>query len=76
MFSLRELRFALCSLDLNFLRAQRIMGFFLNYPQINGVGVSDHVVCKGANKQQQKSSLPQQPVETLPLAPCRHPIRL
>ena len=44
MFSLRDLRFVLCSLDLNFLRAQRIMGFFLNYPQINGVGVSDHVV--------------------------------
>ena len=76
MFSLRDLRFVLCSLDLNFLRAQRIMGFFLNYPQINGVGVSDHVVCKGANKQQQNPSLPQQPVETLPLAPCRHPIRL
>ena len=28
MFSLRYLRFVLCSLDLDVLRAQRIMGFF------------------------------------------------
>ena len=42
MFSLRHLRFVLCSLDLDVQRAQRIMGFF-NYPQINEVGKSDHV---------------------------------
>ena len=29
MFSLRDLRFVLCSRDLDALRAQRIMGFFL-----------------------------------------------
>ena len=29
MFSLRDLRFVLCSLDLNVLRAQRIIGFFI-----------------------------------------------
>ena len=29
MFSLRDLRFVLCSRDLDVLRAQRIMGFFL-----------------------------------------------
>ena len=45
MFSLRDLRFVLCSRDLDVLRAQRIIGFFyLNYPQIDGVGKSDHVV--------------------------------
>ena len=39
MFSLRDLRFVLCSRDLDVLRAQRIIGFFyLNYPQINAVG--------------------------------------
>ena len=33
--------------DLRVLRAQRIMGFFyFNYPQINEVGKSDHVVYK------------------------------
>ena len=45
MFSLRDLCFALCPLELDVLRAQRIMGFsYLNYPQINEVGKSDHVV--------------------------------
>ena len=34
MFSLRDLRFVLCSRDLDVLRAQRIIGFYLNYPQI------------------------------------------
>ena len=29
MFSLRDLRFVLCSLDLNVLRAQRIIGIFI-----------------------------------------------
>ena len=29
MFSLRDLRFALCSRDLDVLRAQRIIGFFI-----------------------------------------------
>ena len=29
MFSLRDLRFVFCSLDLDVLRAQRIMGFFI-----------------------------------------------
>ena len=29
MFSLRDLRFVLCSLDLDVLRLQRIMGFFI-----------------------------------------------
>ena len=29
MFSLRDLRFVLCSRDLDVLRAQRIMGFFI-----------------------------------------------
>ena len=38
MFSLCDVHFMLCSLDLNVLRAERIMGFFyLNYPQINEV---------------------------------------
>ena len=42
MFSPRDLRFALCSLELDVLRAQRIIGFFfhLHYPQINEVGKS------------------------------------
>ena len=49
MFSLRDLVFVHCSLDLNVLRARRIIGFFyLNYPQINQVGNSDHVV--GTNR--------------------------
>ena len=44
MFSLRDLRFALCSLEVGILSAQRIIGFFLNlnYPEINEVGKSDH----------------------------------
>ena len=29
MFSLHDLRFVLCSLDLDVLRAQRIIGFFI-----------------------------------------------
>ena len=38
MFLLRDLRFVLCSCDLNVILAQRIMGFFnLNYPQIKEV---------------------------------------
>ena len=44
MFSLRDLRFALCSRDLDVLRAQRIMGFFyLNYPQIEEAEKSNHM---------------------------------
>ena len=44
MLSLCDLRFALCSLDLHVLRAQRIVGFLnLNYPQINEVGKSVHM---------------------------------
>ena len=37
MFSLRDLRFVLCSRDLNVLRTQRIIGFKknLNYLEIN-----------------------------------------
>ena len=39
MFSLCDLRFLLCSRDLDVLRVQRIIVFFLNlnYPQINEV---------------------------------------
>ena len=45
MFLLRDLRLVLCSRDLDILRAQRIIGFFYrNYPQINEVNKSDHVV--------------------------------
>ena len=45
MFSLRDLHFVLSSLDLNVLQVQWIMGFFfLNYPQINEVRKSDHMV--------------------------------
>ena len=45
MFSLCDLRFVLCSRDLDVLRAQRSMGFFiLNYPQIKEVGKADHMV--------------------------------
>ena len=45
MFWLRPLRFVLCSRDHDVLRVQRIIGFFsLDYPQINEVGKSDHVV--------------------------------
>ena len=44
MFSLRDLRFLLCSRDLDVLRAQRIIGlFYLNYPQINEVRKCDRV---------------------------------
>ena len=42
MFSLRDMRFLLCSRDLDVLRVQRIMGFvYLNYTQMNEVGKSD-----------------------------------
>ena len=44
MFSLLDLRFALCSRDLDILRAQRIIGFYLNYPQINEIKVSDRML--------------------------------
>ena len=37
VLSLRDLRFVVCSRDLDILRAQRIIGF-LNYPQVNEVG--------------------------------------
>ena len=44
MFSLRDLRFVLCSLDLDLLRAQRIIGFILsNYPQLKEVGKAAHI---------------------------------
>ena len=43
MFSLRDLRFVLRSRDLDILRAQRIVGFYLNYPQINEVRKCDHM---------------------------------
>ena len=43
MFFSRDLCCVLCSRDLDVLRAQRIMGLF-NYPQINAVGISDHMV--------------------------------
>ena len=37
----------LCSRDLDVVRAQRIMGFLnLNYPQVNAVRRSDHVVAQ------------------------------
>ena len=45
MFSLRDPHFVFCSRDLDVLRARRIMGFFyLNYPQINEISKSDHMV--------------------------------
>ena len=49
MLWLRDLRFVMCSRDLDVLSAQRITtsgGFFLNlyYPQINEVGKSDQMV--------------------------------
>ena len=37
MFSLRDLRFVLCSRDLDVLRAQRIIGLSYLYPQVNEV---------------------------------------
>ena len=44
MFSLLNLCFVFCSLDLDVLCAQRIIGFFnLNYPQINETWKSAHV---------------------------------
>ena len=45
MFSLRDLRFVLrCSRDLDELRTQRTISFFyVDYPQINEVGKSDHM---------------------------------
>ena len=43
MFSLLDLSFVLCSRDLDILRAQRIMGFLLNYPQSIEVRKSNHV---------------------------------
>ena len=46
MFSLRDLRFVRCSLNLDVLCAQRIIGFFyFNYPQINEVVKSDDMDC-------------------------------
>ena len=38
MLSLLDLRFAICSCDLDVLRAQRIMGFFI---EVNEVAKSD-----------------------------------
>ena len=43
LFSLLDLCFVLCPLDLDVLRAQRIIGSF-NYPQIHQVGKSNHMV--------------------------------
>ena len=43
MFSLRDLRFLLCSLHVDVVRAQRIMDFFNLKQQINEVGKSDHM---------------------------------
>ena len=43
IFSLLELRNVLCSRDLDVPRAQRIIGFFLIYPQVNGVRKSDRM---------------------------------
>ena len=48
MFLLGDLRFVLCSRDLDIPRAQRIIGF--NYPQINEVGKSDHIVNMDRNE--------------------------
>ena len=41
MFSLRDLRFVLCSRDLDVLGAQRIMGFFILITHKNEVRKSD-----------------------------------
>ena len=46
MFSLCDLRFVVWSLFLDVLRAQRIIVFFLNFPLINEVGKSNHMVGK------------------------------
>ena len=44
MFSLFDLRFVLCSLDLGALTCAKDHGrFYLDYPQINEVAKSDHV---------------------------------
>ena len=44
MFSLHDLCFVLCSLELDILRTQRIIGFFNhNYPQINEVRKSNQM---------------------------------
>ena len=40
MFSLRDLRLLVCSLDLDVLRAQRIVGLITH----RSIGISDHVV--------------------------------
>ena len=57
MLSLRDLRFMLCSRDLDVLRPQRSTGFFyLNYPQSNGVRKPDHMYkLWGPSKAQQWS---------------------
>ena len=44
MFSLRDLRFLLCSRDLDVLCAQRIIGFLISYPEINEAGECGHMV--------------------------------
>ena len=48
MFSLRDLRFVLCSRDLDVLCAQRIIDFYVNYPQNNEVRIYDRTECDGA----------------------------
>ena len=48
MLSLRDLHFVLCSFDLDVLR-KGLWAFYLNYPQINEVGKSDHVVANFAD---------------------------
>ena len=51
MFSLLDLRFALCSLDfLRITRAKDHRLFSLNYPQISEVGKVDHVVISHVTK--------------------------
>ena len=44
MLSLLDLHFMLCSRDLNVIRTQRIIGFYLNYPQMIEVRKSDGAV--------------------------------
>ena len=43
MFSLRDLRFVLCSRYRTYVR-KGSWAFYLNYPQINEVGSSDHLI--------------------------------
>ena len=44
MFSLRDLRFVLCSVDPDVLWCAKDHGLlYLNYPQINEFGKSDHM---------------------------------